>query len=131
MRAPCNRKEEFDDPTCWTLETWDADETRNPPEWGSRCDPRRADCTLHSFSRDSRTKAGVRILALPWPARPVSGGRDAPGDLSKPGRKSVGWRNREYSLLGASRCWSEVPSLRDQLRASRVPDPLVSAVWPV
>ena len=30
-------------------------------------------------------------------------GADASGDLSKPGRESIGWGNCEYSLLGASR----------------------------
>jgi menaquinol-cytochrome c reductase iron-sulfur subunit len=46
-------------------------------------------------------------------------------------RESIGWGNREYSLLGASRGRREVPGLRDQLRASGMPGSLVPAVRPV
>ena len=45
--------------------------------------------------------------------------------------ESIGWGNREYSLLGASCGRREVPGVCDQLRASGVPGPLVPAVRPV
>ena len=48
-------------------------------------------------------KPGYESWLSLGPLAQFPGGPDAPGDLSKPGRESIGWGNREYSLLGASR----------------------------
>ena len=75
--------------------------------------------------------ARIRIVALARPGQSVPGGPDAPGDLSKSGGQSNRWGNCEYSLLGTEFRRPEVPGLRHQLRASRLPGSLVPAVQSV
>src|ERR1700733_5965040 len=53
---------------------------------------------LYSFPRHRSQLAGV---AIAWFARSISARRDPARDLSASIRKSSGWRNRKYSLLGA------------------------------
>ena len=76
-------------------------------------------------------KPGYESWLSARPAQSVSGGRDAPRDLSKSGGQSNGWGNREYSLLGTEYRRPEVPGLCHQLRASGLPRSLVPAVRPV
>ena len=85
------------------------------------------------FSRRSlrAEEARLPIVALARRTRSVSRRADAPGNVSKPGGESVGRGDGRDCLLGASRRRKKFPGLRDQLRASRVPGPLVPAIGSV
>src|SRR3989441_12497584 len=55
-------------------------------------------------------------------------GSDAPGDVREPVPRAVGWADGEDRVLGAAYQRRPVPGVRDQLRAPRLPRPVVPAV---
>ncbi len=86
---------------------------------------------LSALPGDSRGYVGGRVMALARRSRSVSCRRDAPCDVSKSDHVSIGRRDREHPLLGASRGWRQIPGVCHQLRAFGLPGPLVSAIRPV
>src|SRR6202021_1533470 len=130
-KSPPRWWEEFDETIRWTFQARDVGEARIAVQRSrrfNRCGVHRA---LHPFAHNTRAKPGLRFLARAGPARPISRGANTLGHLSKPPGGSIGRGNRKHPLLGASSVRGKVPGLRDQLRASRLPGPLVPAVRPV
>ena len=64
-----------------------------------------SDRALSSFARDPRPEGGLRKLDFAGLDRSVSIRRNAPGNVSQPGRKCLGWRDGGDPLLGASHRW--------------------------
>ena len=63
--------------------------------------------------------------------RRVSRRTDTPGEVQESNLECLGWRDRQYSLLGAPRAGRAVPGLRHQLRPPRLSGALVPAVGTV
>src|SRR5439155_9769345 len=83
---------------------------------------------LSLLPEDPRAAARIRLLGPARSGIQLPDRRDALCDLSQPGRVALRRRDREGLLLGAQHRRPPVPDLRDQLRAPRLPGPLVPAI---
>ena len=99
-------------------------------QWNRRCDPRRADRSLPPLSDDPREEARLRVVALARRAGAISTGQTRLATYRNPDRQFLGRPDCGSSLLGQECGWTEFPGLRYQLRPSRMPGALVSAVEP-
>src|SRR5436309_619022 len=108
-------QEDLDDLTTWTVKTRPVPEGRNHLQWPGWRSSGHPDRAVHPLSYNSWAEARLRNVATAWLDRSVSSRPDALGIISEPGGKSLGWRNGERRLLGASYRWRELSGLRDQL----------------
>src|SRR2546427_4016016 len=120
--------EDFNDRDRRTVATGVPREARDRLQRDRRPAPGRTDRALHPLAHHARAPAGIRVVALARRSRPVPGGPDAFRHLSEPRGERVGRRDRDDRVLGASSRGREVPGVRDQLRAPRMPRPLVPAI---
>src|SRR5882762_958810 len=124
-------KEEDNELDRTTDQTRDLHHHRNDPQCRRHARHRYSRPALSFLPEDPRAAARIRLLGPARSGVQLPDRRDALCDLSPPGRGALRRRDREGLLLGAQHRRPAVPDLRDQLRAPRLPRPLVPPVQPL
>src|SRR5438445_1050259 len=124
-------KEENNELDRTTDETGGLHHDRRDPQCRRHARHRHSRPALSLLPEDPRAAARIRLLGPARSGVQLPDRRDALCDLSPPGRGALRRRDREGLLLGAQHRRPAVPDLRDQLRAPRLPRPLVPPVQPL